>query len=81
MGDYRIVKLIPAPPDLAALIDTYRAAETTAARIAAHYALMRWPGWLRHKRVVYCHGRTRVALIWGSLKMEDSDAQQADAGI
>lgn len=65
-----------APPDLASLIDAYRAATTAAARIPAHYALLRWPGWRGRDRVVYTHGPVRVALIWGSLKMDELNAHQ-----
>lgn len=60
-----------APPDLARLIETYTDAVTAAERIAAHYDLLRWPGWKERRRVVYTHGGTRIALVWGSLKIGD----------
>jgi hypothetical protein len=62
--------IVPAPPDLAALMDAYRAAPDAPARVRAHYDLLRWPGW--RKRTTYAHGGVRAALAWGSLKMDEA---------
>lgn len=74
-----MLKIAPAPPDLAELIETYRAAEGYAARIAAHYALLRWPGW--EKRTVYLHDGMRITLVWGSIKFDGLDAHFFQKGI
>jgi hypothetical protein len=62
-------RVLSAPPDLAALIDAYYAAPDAPGKVRAHYDLIRWPHWA--KRTTYTHAGVRVALVWGSLKIED----------
>lgn len=66
---YESYEVKTAPADLSRLIDASLAAETIAERISAHYNLLHWPGW--RKRVTYTHRSVRIALIRGSLKIDN----------
>jgi hypothetical protein len=58
---------LPAPADLARLIDAYLAAPP-AARAEAHYALLRW-GMQKRARYVHPGAGVAASVTWGTLNV------------
>jgi hypothetical protein len=74
------VRTVPAPADLAALIDAYTAAWVPGGdyrdQSRTHAEMVAWRGW--RKRTRYVHGGVSVAMVWGSLDVRQNPESETD---